>query len=86
MKKNKRKKEEEDYVSTTGAAQILGVSDGRIRNMIREFCPQCEGKGCTRCLDTGRRLPAKKIGRDWLIPLAALEIPDIRDRRRGKRS
>jgi excisionase family DNA binding protein len=39
-----------NFVTTKRAAEILGISDSRMRQLI-----------------LAGRLPAKKIGRDWLI-------------------
>jgi len=53
------------FISTKRAAEILGVNDSRVRQLI-----------------LGGRLPAKKIGRDWIIREKDLE--KVTDRKPGR--
>jgi excisionase family DNA binding protein len=53
------------FISTKRAAEILGVNDSRVRQLI-----------------LAGRLPARKIGRDWIIREKDLE--KVTDRKPGR--
>lgn len=54
MKKNLP---ESDFLSTLEVAEVLGVTVGRVRQLLNE----------------GRLPGARKFGRDWMIPRESLE-------------
>ncbi|MBN2329423.1 MAG: helix-turn-helix domain-containing protein [Candidatus Omnitrophica bacterium] len=79
------------FLSVAEAAEILGVNTQRIRALINAPCPICKGTGtdkkkkCHRCFGTGQRLPAQRVDqRTWIIPLSALDINDIKNRKPGQ--
>jgi excisionase family DNA binding protein len=53
------------FISTKRAAEILGVNDSRVRQLI-----------------LGGRLPARKIGRDWII--REKDLKKVADRKPGR--
>ena len=53
------------FISTKRAAEILGVNDSRVRQLI-----------------LGGRLPAMKIGRDWII--REKDLKKVADRKPGR--
>lgn len=73
-----------ELLTTQQAADALPVGVERVRVMVRQVCPQCNGRGagCPRCRGTGHKLPYVEAGRsghgaikmihDW-----ALELPDV---------
>ena len=55
------------YITPTDAAEVLGITRGRVHQLLREKCPACNGEGCKRCEGTGHRLPATRFGHAWMI-------------------
>jgi len=49
-------------------ADKLGVTRSRVHQLVSEKCPECGREGCDRCLGTGRRIPAVRLGNQWVIP------------------
>jgi hypothetical protein len=77
------------YLTTTEAAEELGVSRRRVQQMTTEPCPMCSGQGCKRCRQTGKRLPWSAAGKSGcgvikLIPQWAMELPDVQERESGR--
>lgn len=57
-----------DYLSITEAAELLGYTRGRLHQWKGEKCPHCDGAGCDKCLNTGKRLPTVQFGSQFLVP------------------
>lgn len=71
-------------LTTKQVADALPVGVERVRVMVRQVCPLCngEGRGCPRCRGTGHKLPYVEAGRSGhgaikLIHSWALELPDV---------
>lgn len=85
-----------DLITVEEAAEILGVSNRRVRALINEACPRCGGdlsveggEPCPRCRGHGMRLPAQKFGdaltAPWMITEWAVEIADLKIRPPGRK-
>ena len=61
--------EGERLYTTPEAAEMIGVSDSRLRNLIRE----------------GKASPAQRIGGTWLFALEEIERLRIRPKNKGGR-
>jgi hypothetical protein len=75
--------ENERYVSATKTAQLLGLTRGRVHQLISEKCPTCGRDGCERCDGTGRRLPATMRWERWLVH-RDWDVRQLRDHRTGE--
>jgi excisionase family DNA binding protein len=54
-------------LTTTQAAEVLGIGRSRVLRLIRE-----------------KRIPAKKVGMQWMIKPSALEADGVKVRKAGR--
>lgn len=63
----------EQYITTQEAAQILGVTSQRVRDLARQHAA------------TGRGIRGRKEGRDWRVELASVNEYQNRPETRGRK-
>jgi len=74
-------------VTVAEAADRLGVSDRRVRQLVAMDCPACSGAGCSDCMQTGFRLPNVRFGgRVTMVLESGLDLDWNKGRSSGRGS